>query len=366
MVTRHEIPISRASPHLDPSHHVTCHATAHMAPEGPPLCSRAGGPSSPLAVLGVLTFEERREYRERIRASWMSHPPSPPSLPALSSTILTRFVVRGIGASDSMVREGEERGDVIFLRAPSALRRTIGPLTSFVRWLECAVSAWPNAQLIGKADDDVWLHLQSTASLLHATFTSLSDSSPNGVAPRVLWGHMESYSWDVSAGRPAWHGYSWFKSHDCRQRTMRREEVLARSLAHANKTECRVAKDERGVARCGGGDEAVVAGPFGFPKGPLFFASTSLVAQLLADPELTRETERVLQSVNNSRKEGIKPWEDVYIGMALARTSRFQDVALVHIGCAVYTDVWGFFMTPSTVVWHMGSKPSEMDVLHRN
>lgn len=109
----------------------------------------------------------------------------------------------------------------------------------------------------------VWLHLQSIASLLHATFTSLSDSSPNGVAPRVLWGHMESYSWDVSAGRPAWHGYSWFKSHDCRQRTMRREEVLARSLAHANKTECRVAKDERGVARCGGGDEAVVAGPFG-------------------------------------------------------------------------------------------------------
>ena len=42
--------------------------------------------------------------------------------------------------------------------------------------------------------------------------------------------------------------------------------------------------------------------------------------------------------------------------MALARAARGEGIALLHMGCAAYTDAWGFWMTPSTVLWHMALK----------
>ncbi|KAL1522217.1 hypothetical protein AB1Y20_021854 [Prymnesium parvum] len=314
----------------------------------------AGGDKSPhFAVLGVLTFEDRLAYRSQIRANWMT-----PSAVARSG-ILSRFVLRGVGASAAIEREAEAHGDMVFVHAPNALKRTIGPLVSFVRWLECSVVAWPNAQHIGKADDDVWLHLSSIASVMAASLASLAASSSDGTPPRLMWGHMETYSWDIAAGRPTRHGYTFFKGHDCKQRRVRREEILAKSLAHANQTPCIAGRDERGVLRCGGGEKTNVLGPFGFPKGPVFFTSASLVSQLVASVPLRQETARIIQSVNNSRKEAIKPWEDVYLGMGLARTAVGDGIALVHIGCATYTDEWGFYMSPSTLVWHMRTKVPE-------
>lgn len=120
-----------------------------------PFCSQAQGDSRlRLGVLGVLTFADRLEYREQIRRSWMRSGES-------ADGILTRFVLRGIGASDAVQDEARDKDDIVFVRASTTLRRTIGPLASFIRWLECAAVAWPRAQLIGKADDDVHLHSHS-------------------------------------------------------------------------------------------------------------------------------------------------------------------------------------------------------------
>ena len=119
-----------------------------------------------------------------------------------------------------------------------------------------ALTAWPpRAQ--------VWVHLASTASILRAGLSALSASAPRGAPPpRILWGQMETYYWDVGVGRPTFHGYGFFKTHDCKARWMRREEMLAISLSNANKTTCLKRRDERGTPRCGGADETTVVGPF--------------------------------------------------------------------------------------------------------
>ena len=50
------------------------------------------------------------------------------------------------------------------------------------------------------------------------------------------------------------------------------------------------------------------------------------------------------------------PWEDVYTGLALSEAAHGADLAYVHVGCEVYSDEWGFFAAPSTLIWHMRSK----------
>ena len=37
--------------------------------------------------------------------------------------------------------------------------RKRGPLVSLFAWWRCAVRAWPRAHFVGKADDDVYVHL---------------------------------------------------------------------------------------------------------------------------------------------------------------------------------------------------------------
>ena len=247
----------------------------------------APNPTPRLGVVGILSTENRTSWRTAIRDSWLSG--------GESSGILARFVLRGVAAATPLHAEATQHGDMVLVRAASSLGRSSGPLASLLLWYECALTAWPNAELVGKADDDVWVSLPSAAAMLrHALGALRSDagSPPTG----LLWGQFESYSWDVQLARPTRHSH--YLTHDrkglpaCTTRHEPRAALLARSA---------------GVAKTA----AEIVGPFPFPKGPLFFASAALVRQLLGDRRVARLHARALASVNESAREAIKPWEDV-------------------------------------------------------
>ena len=57
------------------------------------------------------------------------------------------------------------------------------------------------------------------------------------------------------------------------------------------------------------------------------------------------------------------PWEDVFLGAALAHAARGERLAAVHVGSTgrpgVFSWEWGVRAAPSTLVWHMRRKSPE-------
>ena len=57
--------------------------------------------------------------------------------------------------------------------------RKRGPLVSLFAWWRCAVRAWPRAHFVGKADDDVYVHLAGVAAHLRASLDAVPLRNPN-------------------------------------------------------------------------------------------------------------------------------------------------------------------------------------------
>ena len=119
-----------------------------------------------MAVLGVVTTEGSR-WRHEIRNSWLD-----PSL--VPESILTRFVVRGLNASCGILAEAARYNDTVFVAADARLSINRGPLTSTLAWFRCAVAAWPHAELVGKAEDDTWIHLVEVSRQLRAALSGMA------------------------------------------------------------------------------------------------------------------------------------------------------------------------------------------------
>ena len=111
----------------------------------PRMCAARDETARYLAVLGVLSTQASR-FRDVARETWLADLSS-------GSRVLTRFVLRGSGASASAIIEQKTHGDVVFVDAPASMGRATGPLRSLILWWECAVYAWPKVQMIGKADE---------------------------------------------------------------------------------------------------------------------------------------------------------------------------------------------------------------------
>ena len=92
--------------------------------------------------------------------------------------------------------------------------------------------------------------------------------------------------------------------------------------------------------------DANVTGPFFFPKGPLYLISRQLVAETLAGEWASAEAERAVASGADFTDEATWPWEDVFLGAALARSVRPAAHAAhrplaVHIGArAAWLGYW--------------------------
>ena len=96
--------------------------------------------------------------------------------------IIVRFALRGLGASAAVRAERANFtrngvSDVVLLDAAANASRARGPLASLFCWYRCATTAWPRARLVGKADDDVWLHLPGISAHLHASPSPCATSS---------------------------------------------------------------------------------------------------------------------------------------------------------------------------------------------
>ena len=103
-----------------------------------------------VAALGILSFGPNADLRQEIRSSWLR---------SSERSIVSRFVLRGLGATPAELREASASRDVVFVPELRSHGRKRGPLVSLFTWWRCAVRAWPRAHFVGKADDDVYVHL---------------------------------------------------------------------------------------------------------------------------------------------------------------------------------------------------------------
>jgi hypothetical protein len=177
-------------------------------------------PSPRLAVLGVLSVDSHTTYRREIRESWLAAP---------SSEIVVKFVLRGLGAAVDTVAEAGAHDDMLFVRAEAGMPRKSGPLMSLSLWLQCALVAWPAASLIGKADDDTWVHLPGTAAHLRGSLATLQAQDPAHAPPLMYWGLMESYSWELHSHRPRGFQQKYARAHTgarCKRSSYRGKQKL--------------------------------------------------------------------------------------------------------------------------------------------
>ena len=365
----------------------------------PGFCE-CGDAQARLAVLGVFSQDtaENAALRTASRDTWMR--------PSLGGGILSLFVMRGIGLSARALQEARAHGDTVFVSAPSTTSYKTAPLHSLLGWLRCAHAAWPRARLIGKADDDVAVMAVRVALHLRATLTALERPSagealgrrrqrPRLVSPLIFWGLMETMHWDVHTHRPAHQfrfgfgfrgqlspnclrrrsppGYAWrngsFFTNKARKlywRAPSRNSEEALLPAHA----ADVWRDEHTPpppAELEALPAGLFVGPLPYAKGPLYFMSRELAAQLSADVALRREAGATISSARNTTyREPLWPWEDIFTGLALTQVARSpqptQPLVAVHIGGDAFLESFSLgrgrqlVLKETMLLWHDRAK----------
>ena len=144
-------------------------------------------PAPLLAVVGILSLEEHVRHRHEIRETWLRRSPE--------AGIVARFAIHGLDARADVIDEATKHSDITFLRAPAVMSCKAGALRKLMLWLRCAAAAWPNAAMIGKADDDVWLHLPGVSAHVSRSLAVLGWQSALEASQRggLVWASMESY-----------------------------------------------------------------------------------------------------------------------------------------------------------------------------
>lgn len=280
-------------------HHTGRHGRHDASLQLPAFCAVAD-PRPRLGALGILSATEHSKFRRAARLTWMAQ--SERESREAAGGLACRFVLRGLNASAALLQEAARHRDVLLVAAP-ALSRQTGPLTSLMYWYECALVAWPKAGLIGKADDDVYLHLPGIEVHLRLTLAATRNrSSPSARPPLLSWGVHETYHWDVTSHLPTQFAYLWGWSP---------------------------ADEAKDCARGG-----ALIGPFHFAKGPLFFLSAALVRQAILSREVRRLARAAIDAADRgSSSDGMMPYEDVFAGLALAlAASAPQEIYAVHTG----------------------------------
>ena len=206
--------------------------------------------------------------------------------------ILAKFVMRRRGALPATLDEAKTHRDVVLVDAPASLPSKTAPLTTLLLWLECAASAWPNAQLVGKADDDVWVRAPLVAAHLRGSLAALA-SRTRGAPPRLYWGMFETMHWDDAVLRPAQaFSYGFGRSEACRRMVAPPSYAWRSYYNWTNKggvvihvLPTRMSREplvpsaapwpsHRRHGATNGSADAFI-GPYPFAKGPLYFLDAS-------------------------------------------------------------------------------------------
>ena len=64
-----------------------------------------------LAILGIFSHHTNLRYRDNIRRTWLHNLPAA----SASESVLTRFVLRGVNVSSSVLDESDAHNDVVFV-----------------------------------------------------------------------------------------------------------------------------------------------------------------------------------------------------------------------------------------------------------
>jgi hypothetical protein len=314
----------------------------------PPFCVPAD-PTPRLAVLGIVSTE-RTAWRASVRQSTMRF--APQVQVETEGGVLIRLLLRGINCSQAVRNESERHGDIIFLPAPADLSAGRGPLISTLLWLQCASGAWRNAHFIGKAEDDVWIHVPDVISSLRASRAALGKLAVQD----VYWGMFETYYFNETAQRPFgfghYHPWSMWAA-PCRLNATGNTSGTTRGVVNL---------DARHRHH----------GPFSYSKGPLYFLSRGLAERVSRDGPTLRRAAEALATTDERRSGGLggtpdkRVWEDVFLGYSLSRLDPAPRLGLVSINFELYFEEWGFRSLPGTMVWHAKTKEARRPpVLHK-
>ena len=303
-----------------------------------------------LGVLGIFSPDEHVAHRRETRSGWAAHPGH------MAGELLVQFVMRGRGVHAAVINESWTYRDVVFLDAPSAMSPKVGPLAKLMLWLGCATSAWPNARLVGKADDDAYVHLPGVETHLRRSLVAVGNRP-------IFWGNMESFHWRVDVHRPTGYGYGGLhglkrrqRQHNCTRRALRLPAVDD----HEREDPASVWKVHAAPPSATGN----TVGPFYFARGMLYFVARELASDVIAEGSWARaEAAAAIRSAMHTRQESTWPWEDVFLGAALAHIPMPQvsagvrpQPAYVHLDNALISNHWGFCMANSTFVYHLRTK----------
>ena len=272
-----------------------------------------------LGVLGVFSHTTNLMNRHTIRDTWLT---------LAQESLVTKFVMRSQG-DDRVAQEAAKHGDVVMLDAPAAMSKDVGPLWSSMLWLACAPRAWPGADMIGHAEDDIFAHLPGIVSYLRHTASIPRDPeagadrpclshnpspssnpkpNPNHTGVRLYWGTFELFHWNEHLHLPEkhWNRYSaeTLVSQPCRRRTIEH-------LRHHKKE-----RQFPGVYT-----NHTVVGPFAFAKGPLYFLSAALAREVAAHRAVGREARAVIERGDDapSGYVGMTACDDAFIGYTVAQ-----------------------------------------------
>ena len=283
------------------------------------------------AVLGVISHEAS-PFRNAVR-TWLH------AADEDDHSLLARLVLRGLGASALVRREAIAFNDTVFLHAaPGSLPAAHAALENTLLWFACAVGAWPQSTLVGRAEDDVWLHLPDIVG-------SLRDMSASFVArgvPDLLWGVT------IDA-RHAWN------------RTTQQPQPVAQEWATGRQTNA-VCRDDGNSSST----TTSLSGPFPSARGGVFFLSSTLAARISLDAQLSPIRAAALSAAataaaSAATKPHMKPHtrtrapvvpDDAWVGYALSQLhSPVPRLAVVGLPREQLVDQFGFVATRRAVVW---------------
>ena len=361
------------------------------------------------AVLGVVTHQQS-SFRHSIRRTW---------LPSPEAGVVTRLVMRGFNASAAVIDEAAKFGDIIFLPSSASLSKDVGPLQSSWQWLECAISAWPRAALIGKAEDDVWVHLPGVLESLRAGSAALGKLDVHS----LYWGNIETCNTHQS--EPMMHACLQLPPRqrlgadrmcvapvrllECELSTARRlrlgtpprisagSQPALDSQPHPHAPQVWSVPNAKRLrplpSRVRDGSEPLssakgffagsgcyaadqqrlpdlrgAVGPFPYAKGPLYFLSRDVVERLVKEqqPLLERALPTAGVRAGVGRSAGKAIWEDVWLGYALGQLDPPPELGIVAIDWSLFFENWGIGIRPASLVWHAKVKHAgRLELLQR-
>lgn len=242
----------------------------------------SGSAALPIAIIGVFSHDGHSDFRDAIRSTWL--------LQGDQYGLSSRFVLRGNGST--VLDEAREHGDMVLLDdLPALMPRTLGPLALLLPWMKYALRSWPYVELIGKADDDVWLRMPALATHLRAVRGGLIGS--HGIT-EFYWGVMESSYWSIK--KTAARGWGWNE--------------------YAERRICKEQQPANPVGWLGPSNGTGLIGPFPFAKGPLFLTTRRLTKAAVDMTWLWDYVDHIVNR-NGYMKQGT-PYEDILYAAALA------------------------------------------------